>query len=141
MTHFFIYLKMTTTATYKRHSTLRYSFTMCSTVKQSTRFGETFSYYSNFGFIDVNDEELFEYSNLQDVLFVEFEDGIRVRLYCSFERGEDIAIVRDVDARVRPSTSKLSESKLQVIDVLLREQSVSKSLRRDFYELLEKWKL
>jgi hypothetical protein len=114
---------------------------MGPTVKQITRFGETFNYYSNIGFIDVQDEKLFEYSNPKDILFVRFEDGISVHLYCYLERGEDIVIIRDVDAQVRLSTSKLINSKLQVIDCLLSKHSVAACLRNSFSEPLAKWKL
>lgn len=107
-------------------------------VKQSTRLGETFRYYSNFKFINVDNKES---SKTQDVLCVTFNDEIQVRLYGTFERDEDIDITRNWGVELNPPTKKLNKSKIQIINDLLNEYNVGRSLRKRYFEALEKWKL
>lgn len=113
---------------------------MTSEVLQYSRFGENFKYYSNIGFIREGDRIFFEFGNLQNILSVWFDDGIRVKLFAGISREEDRLIFFDLETQIRPSTSKLTPTRVKVIETLLEEEGIGKDIRDSVVEDLKRWK-
>ena len=115
--------------------------TMSSNIGKYERFGEQFNYYSNFEFCLENDcEDSDFFLGKIDILRVEFADATKVRLYANVSRDiYDESQFDDFEAVVYPSSTVLSESKLQVIEHLMRISKFPSFIRNQFVNLLLKW--